>query len=66
MLIFGILIYCGAFAGFTGWLANEKNRDFLTWGWFGLCFGPVALLTLIGAPSLKEKLDRDSGFNEGF
>lgn len=45
--IFGIVV-----GGFCAWLANEKNRSFPAWFALGFLFGPLALLTLIGAPPL--------------
>jgi hypothetical protein len=40
-------------AGFCGFVAGEKNRDSFGWMVLGLFFGTIALLALIGVPTIK-------------
>ena len=42
-------------AGFCGWLAVEKGRSGQAWMLIGFIFGPIALLTLVGAPIFTKK-----------
>lgn len=49
------VIACVTVGFFCAWLAEEKNRGFTNWFFLGLLFGPLALLTLVGAPALDTK-----------
>ena len=56
----GILIVyiAGYFLGsdfLSAFVANERGRETLFWALAGLLTGPVALLALIGLPSLAQK-----------
>jgi hypothetical protein len=56
MSIYSIACVLGlVFSGFCGFLAKEKDRNAANWMLLGFFFGPIALLTLVGAPSLGEK-----------
>lgn len=60
----GVLIACCivniASAFFCAWLALEKGRDGVNWFFLGLLVGPIALITLVGAPiRAKEPNDKD-------
>ena len=46
------IVYWISFGGFCAWLAGEKGRNVLAWFVLGIVFGFVALLTLVGAPTL--------------
>ncbi len=45
---------------FCGWLANEKNRDGVSWACLALLFGLLTTLILIGAPE-KEETEENQG-----
>ena len=60
---------------FSAWLASEKNRDGVIWFILGLVAGPIALITLVGAPIAErevreepteenEDFDRERDFDE--
>jgi hypothetical protein len=56
--IITILIIQGVvFAGFCGYLAEEKSKDGPAWAFLGFLFGPIALLTLVGVPSTRVAAD---------
>jgi len=38
----------------SGWLAGQKGRSIIAWVIVGLFLGPLGMLALIGAPSLKK------------
>jgi hypothetical protein len=43
------------FGGFCVFVAGEKNRDQFGWAVLGFFFGIVALVSLVGVPSLQAK-----------
>lgn len=45
---------------FCSWLAEEKGREFGIWFFLGLLFGPLALLTLIGAPVMTQHVSQQT------
>jgi len=51
-------IHCAVVGGFAAFVAGEKNRDQVGWFILGFLFSFVALLSLIGVPSLVEKTEK--------
>lgn len=49
MGIFLLWVVC---AGFSAFVAKQKNRDSVGWFFLGLLFGPIALLALAAIPPL--------------
>jgi hypothetical protein len=43
-----------ALAAFTGWLAGAKGRSEVSWFFFGLLFGLIALIAVGLAPPLNQ------------
>lgn len=52
-ILLGIAIYFLAAGAFSAMIANEKGRDGTAWFVLGACFGPLALLALIGLQSRR-------------
>jgi hypothetical protein len=42
------------FGGFSSFIANEKNRDPLSWFFLGFVFSLIAVLALIAVPKLED------------
>ncbi len=45
-------------AGFSAFVASEKNRDVAAWALFGFFFQLIALLAVIGVPVLPKAVAR--------
>ena len=45
-----IIVFWVMQAALTGWLADERGREFVPWAVTGLIFGPLALLAVGFAP----------------
>jgi len=48
-----LLIIWALFAGFTSYIASQKNRSALAWLFWGLFFGIFAMVAVIAVPSHK-------------
>ena len=44
-------------AGFTSYIAREKNRNSIYWFWLGFLFGIFALIAIAAVPSLPDRTD---------
>lgn len=52
-LIGWVIFYWLGTVGLTGWLAREKGRIIWAWALVAIALGPLALLTVIGAPEKR-------------
>jgi hypothetical protein len=64
-VVFFILIQAALFAGFSAYIAAQKNRSAVTWAVLGFIFGIFAFITIAVIPKVevepfRGKLGRDA------
>jgi hypothetical protein len=61
-----IIMFWMLCAGFSAYIASQKNRDAGVWFFIGLAFGVFALIGIAAVPSLPEKpAESKSTFRDG-
>jgi hypothetical protein len=50
-----ILIIWAIFAGFTSYIASQKNRSALAWLFWGILFGIFAMVAVIAIPAREKQ-----------